>query len=556
MKKFLLVLIILLSLVLRFYKLSTYPALNADEAAIGYNAYSLLQTGKDEHGNPWPIHFQSFNDYKPGLYVYMVMPFVATFGLNEWAVRMPGAALGALTVLMVYFLIRELFPEKEEKSFATLSALFIAISPWHIQFSRGGWEVNVSTFFITAGLLFLLKSFKSKNYLYVSALLFVLSLYTYHASRIVVPLLLLGTAYIKRNELFKVKKSVFMSSIFALFLLIPLVFDLLGPAGVSRAAGVGLFADPGPKNRINELRGEHGNYESDVAVVFHNKAVNYGIAFLENWASHYHGEFLFLSGDTIQRNKVPETGELYLFEIFTLGIGLFSILKRVGKRQMPDHVRHDEVDGWKILLWWLLIAPTAAALTFQSPHALRAENMVIPLEIISAYGLYVLCMWSKNNIRAKNLLFSVYCLLFIVVSWNFTRYIHMYYTHMSKEYPYSSQYGVKELVDYIDNSSDSSKDVIVTTRYDQPYILFLFYLKYPPAEFQKDHQLTQKDQFGFSTVNHFGNYYFQPIDFSNLKTQMPGSIIAGTKEEIPKEANVIRKIYGTNGFEYFDVVAN
>jgi len=323
----------------------------------------------------------------------------------------------------------------------------------------------------------------------------------------------------------------------------------LGPAGISRAAGVGLFADPGPKNRINELRGEHGDYESTVAILFHNKAVNYGIAFLENWVSHYHGEFLFLSGDAIQRNKVPETGELYLFEILTLGIGLFAFFNEINKKQKTIS------RGMEIILWWLLIAPTAAALTFQSPHALRSENMVIPLEIISAFGLFKIVEFLHRKLR-KNLLFTAFCLLFILISWNFARYLHLYYNHMSKEYPYSSQYGVKELVDYIQSSPDNSKNVVVTTRYDQPYILFLFYMKYPPEQFQKDHVLTPKDQFGFSTVNHFDRYYFQPIDFGNLKTQMPGSLIAGTKEEIPKEANVIKKVYGTNGFEYFDIVAN
>ena len=72
MKKQRLFLIAILGLafLLRFYLLGRYPALNADEAAIGYNAYSLLETGRDEHGNSWPIHFQSFNDFKPGLYFY------------------------------------------------------------------------------------------------------------------------------------------------------------------------------------------------------------------------------------------------------------------------------------------------------------------------------------------------------------------------------------------------------------------------------------------------------------------------------------------------------
>src|SRR3989337_3842832 len=114
--KLLLIGIILLAFILRFWKLDQYPALNADEAAIGYNAYSLQETGKDEHGNNWPIHFQSFNDYKPGFYFYLVLPFVQFLGLNEWAVRIPGATLGVLTVLLVYLLVNELFKKQDKFS--------------------------------------------------------------------------------------------------------------------------------------------------------------------------------------------------------------------------------------------------------------------------------------------------------------------------------------------------------------------------------------------------------------------------------------------------------
>src|SRR3990172_4334697 len=111
--RLLLFLILLLALVLRFWRLDSYPALNADEAAIGYNAYSLIQTGLDEHGNAWPIHFQSFNDYKPGLYFYLVLPFVFLMGLSEWAVRIPGAFLGVATVYLIYLLVKELFKNHE-----------------------------------------------------------------------------------------------------------------------------------------------------------------------------------------------------------------------------------------------------------------------------------------------------------------------------------------------------------------------------------------------------------------------------------------------------------
>ena len=73
MKNKIIILTLLGCLLLTFIPKDFPPALNADEAAFGYNAYSLVETGKDEHGNAWPIHFQSFNDYKPGFYFYLVL---------------------------------------------------------------------------------------------------------------------------------------------------------------------------------------------------------------------------------------------------------------------------------------------------------------------------------------------------------------------------------------------------------------------------------------------------------------------------------------------------
>src|SRR6266404_5246517 len=126
-KNWIMIGIIVLAFVLRFYHLNSYPALNADEASIGYDAYSLIQTGHDQHGNAWPIDFQSFNDYKPGLYVYIVLPFVKILGLNEWSVRIPNAFIGVVSVYIIYLLAKELFG-KEKELFALLAALFLAIS--------------------------------------------------------------------------------------------------------------------------------------------------------------------------------------------------------------------------------------------------------------------------------------------------------------------------------------------------------------------------------------------------------------------------------------------
>lgn len=540
MKKYLILAVIILAFVLRFYNLGSYPALNADEAALGYNAYSLLQTGKDEHGNPWPIHFQSFNDYKPGLYVYMIMPFVGLFGLNEWSVRVPAAFLAVVTIYLVYLLVKKVGDERT----ALIASLLLAISPWHIHFSRGGWETNVATFFITLAILLFLKALEKPKYYLLSLISFVASLYTYHSARLVVPVIGLSLVLLNLETTIKSVKKISVAVIVAAILCIPLAVSFFGNAGLSRASGVGILADMGPTNLANEQRGEHDDLNSVFVKLMHNKAVNYALAFGKNWFSHFNGEFLFLSGDEIQRNRVPETGQLYTFELITVLLGLFILLKHSSSSK-------------KFILIWLLVAPLAAALTFQSPHALRAHNMVIPITIISAFGLSYAIDLLDKFLKKKFLLKLSYLFISLIVVWSFARYMHMYWVHMSKEYPFSSQYGIKELVDYVNSQKGDFKHIVVTDRYDQPYILFLFYLKYPPSEFQNNHQLSERDQYGFSTVREFDKYKFISItNWDSLREQFRDSLIAGTDEEIYQGTNVVKRIYGSNGYMYFEIVRN
>jgi len=76
--------VLLLAAALRLWSLASVPPhLTPDEAALGYNAYSILKTGRDEHGQFLPIIFKSFGDYKPGLFIYLTIPFVAIFAFPQ-----------------------------------------------------------------------------------------------------------------------------------------------------------------------------------------------------------------------------------------------------------------------------------------------------------------------------------------------------------------------------------------------------------------------------------------------------------------------------------------
>jgi len=188
--------VMVLAFFLRFYKLGEIPpSLNWDEAALGYNAYSILKTGNDEYGVRFPLVFRSFGDYKPPFYTYLTIPSILIFGLNEFAVRFPSALFGSLTVLITYFLVKEIFPRKNFQfsifNFQLITSFLLAISPWHLQFSRGAFEANLGLFLAVLGTYLFLKGLRRKALLPASAIIFSLSLYAYHSSRIFVPLLVL-----------------------------------------------------------------------------------------------------------------------------------------------------------------------------------------------------------------------------------------------------------------------------------------------------------------------------------------------------------------------------
>lgn len=551
MKNKLLFAIIFLALLLRLPLLDKNPAgLNADEASIGYNAYSLLQTGRDEHGTVWPLVFRSFDDYKPAIYFYLVLPFVALLGPTVWAVRLPSALLGGLSVLFIYLLVNKLFPDKLLKignwklKIGHFAAAMLATSPWHLHFSRGGWEVNAASFFLVAGLYFLIRSLDRIKNLYLSGIFLVISLYTYHSLRVIVPLLLLAFIFIYLDQIKKVLavkanfRPIAISIGLGLLLLIPLALQFTSSEGRSRFSGVSVFADEGPLWEALELRRGHES-GSFFARLVHNKYESYAIRFGQNYLSHFSPRFLFIIGDEIARSKVPGMGQAYLWTAPFFILGLFLLVKRGDSSS-------------KFVLAWLLIAPLAAALTFQSPHALRAQNMVFPLTLVTVFGLYELLSY-VSSLKTKYLFAMCYVPFAILPIYELARYLHEYYIHYPKELPFAWQYGFDQIAAKVKETEDKYDKIIISDRYDQPYILLAFYLKYPPEKLQKEIVLTARDKFGFSTVRNFSKYEFHRVDWGKDSAK-PNTLIVAADEGAPDELTIDR-IYDPAGrtlFRLFD----
>src|SRR5438045_9617274 len=85
-----LILIVLIASFVRLYQLSAVPPSPfLDEVSNGYNAYSLLKTGNDEYGKHLPLLMQAYNDFRPTLFVYLMIPFIQFFGLSVFSIRLP-----------------------------------------------------------------------------------------------------------------------------------------------------------------------------------------------------------------------------------------------------------------------------------------------------------------------------------------------------------------------------------------------------------------------------------------------------------------------------------
>jgi 4-amino-4-deoxy-L-arabinose transferase-like glycosyltransferase len=456
-----LILILLLTASLRFYRLGEVPSgFVNDEAAFGYNAYSLLKTGRDEFGKSWPVVFHSFGEGKLPVYIYLTMPSVAIFGLNEFAVRLPSAIFGTLTVLLIYLLGLKIGNWK-----LGISASFIlSVMPWHIHFSRAAFEANVALFFVTAGVWLWQK--KKPGW---SLLSLIVSVFTYSAASVFVPL---WSVYVYRRER---KKTI-------LLVLIPWIILLLIQSKFGRFGSISIFnPQSGVPQRLEQKYMESGGQPLWLTRLLHNKPVEYGLDFSRRYLSHLSPDFLFFQGDLNRpRYRAPDVGQLLLVTAPFLVIGWYQAVKK---------------KKWWLLVW-LFLALLPAALTFETPSAIRSILMAVPLALLIGLGF--------ESVKKLRPIFVL--ALFI----NLLYYLDAYFVHLPVHQPYEWQGGYKKLVTRVNQLMPDYDKALITDSRGTAYIYFLFYNQYDPTTWQAQSRAAQTvpDKFGFTSINRLDNLYF------------------------------------------------
>lgn len=468
-----LLIVILLSAVLRIYKLDQVPpSLNWDEVANGYNAYTIANWARDEWGGTLPLVFTSFRDDKHPVDIYIAAIFIKFFGLSDFTARFPGAMIGIFGVVVIFFLSKELF---KSNLAGFLAALFLAVSPYHSFFSRGLWELNFALFFFMLGLLLFYLSLRKKAWLInLSFLSFGLSILSYHSSKIIVPPMVLILVIFYFKQLRKLSFN-FYTGFFIFLIFITLLFLDPRLLGIARAQQTKFAKDIIEKTQT---------YQKTKSLT-----LGLGEIALKQYITHFTPQYLFISGDQSPRNSVKTHGQFYKIDALFLIIGLIFLLLLRSKVTL-------------VLLSWILLAPIPASLVSGVPNAPRAIFMLGSLNLLAAFGAYKIITLLRGKVR-----FVILFLVLILLSLESYLYFNYYFNKFPKKDAIDWQYGMKQIVEFVKSNPDYGQ-VFVTDIRSQPYIFFLFYLTTPLPDYLNTVVYNRSESKSYSTVSYFDKYYF------------------------------------------------
>lgn len=521
---FLLIVVLLVGFFLRFYKLGNVPlGFYQDESAIGYNAYSVMLTGKDEHGISFPLYFKSFGDYKLPVYIYATIPAIKLFGMTEFAVRFPSAIFGFLTLLASYFFIWEI---TRKRIIALITVGFLAINPWSLHYNRATFEVSITLFFFVVGALLLHSSFQRKKTwtLFLGTLCFIISLYSYNLTRLLSPLLYLLCIFSFSKKRTITKKEIIITAIGSFLALIPFVITLFGKGGFASAGGTLIFSSAVVKAPLIEMRSYLVGSPFVISHFLLNIPTQLVWQYVQNLTEYLSVSFFFISGSSHGNHGIGNFGQFYLFELplFVAGI-VFCI-----KEKYP----------WRyFILGWIILTIAVAALTRDIPQATRSFFLIIPVELLSAVGLVHL--WNYfMSIKNKRLTISLILIGIVFISYDVLFYFTSYYGRFPTLYAEAWRQQDKQLSSYVKENQGKYNKIIFDSHAGFVYSSLLFFQKYPPLQFQKTVVWQSDDSEGMSFPTSFDKYEFRPVNWA-VDSKSPKTLIITSSDSKPENIPAI-----------------
>jgi len=479
-------LICALSFILRIYLLDKIPnSISGDEAAFGYNAYSILKTGRDEFGYKYPLYFRSFDDYKNPLFGYALIPFIAVLDLTEWSIRFPSVISGMAVVLLFFLITRKL---SGDTKLSLTVAFLAAISPWLIQYSRVAIEVELAIFLTLFGLFLFLKGKEKTIYYIFSAVVWGLAFYAYYSSKVWILLFVPYLLLIGR----KIDRYLTLGIVLFVIMVLP-YFYLLKTTNIGlRSYAISVFADQAQIQRDINLMAADWEKNIKIGKLIHNRRLTSLNQALGGYLKILSPEILFAQSGY---NQISSTRLLYLWQLPAILLGTIFLLRNKNL--------------FLFVVIWLLIGFLPGGLTALPIFDRRILLASYPLILLTAIGLVNLIRYLFRDA------FLVKVVLVLLLAFSFYLYLHNYFIHGQNEVVYLWGNGMKEVVSATQKEKKGYDEVVVSMKLNAPLTYFLFYEKYPPEKYLKEGGTISG---GFmEEVNRFDKYSFKFLRKGDLK---------------------------------------
>lgn len=478
-------LVVLLALAVRIFHLDTAPtSVNWDEASQGYNAFSLLHTGKDEYSKPLPISLRSFDDYKPAVYAYFIVPLLTFRPLSDVTTRIPSAVIGSLLPLSLFVITYALC---KSKKLGLLAAVLLAFEPWAVHFSRIAFEANVANSIIFLGIaLFLAKKYSS------SLTMFILSMYTYHSERMIALPIVLCLVVIYRIQ--PIRRYLPLG-----LLLLPLALSFFIEPVTSRLTSTSLL-------RLWPFVPQNYSW-----LIFNP---------LYTLLWHLSGQFfsyfspynLFVRGSTEPGQYIPTLG---LFQAIEFPLWLTGLLVLPSKMHMR-----------KFLLPLMLLAVLPGLITWNWFSVVRTLTLYPLFTILVCLGVWEIGKVRQHHL-AEILFFGLMSLIWTISA------IYLLCTEIvfAPAVTYGEyQPGFEKAVPVLMANASNYDHVIIDSPHIAPYIFLLFYSQYDPHLYQR--QVPKRVKNSGTESLPFGKFEFREINWVYDK-HLPHTLFMGPTVRLP-----------------------
>jgi hypothetical protein len=501
----LVIIILVLALFVRTTNLDHSPAsINWDEASLGYSAYSILKTGRDEYGKFLPLSLRSFSDFKPALYAYADIPFIYIFGLNQASTRLASAVWGTISLIGIWLFLG-IFVKNVWLRIICL--LVISMEPWRIHFSRVALETNLSASIYIFGAYLLFRSKVKQGYLWkkilAATVILAISAYAYHSARMSGPALIILFLIdplewlwtrIKVQNIKNLKYLIFIL-LFGL-LLMPIFIESRNGEVLARFKGENFFTRYYPYVPT-EI------FDNSISAWIGRSPVYYMTGMLLGRLTAYFSPVNF-STNVFHwiRNSVQYVSEFNMFgwiEIFFLILGIVLLVKNI------------RIFKYRYLLYWIIAAASPSVVTWNWFHALRFLNGMPAIEMLIVIGLISFLGKFKKDIFR---LFTGIILVILFV-WQTVFVINNELNYSVWENNGEFQPGgFKEGVPLLMKLAPKYDQIIIESPHAQSYIFFAFYGAYDPVRLQS-YSLSRIGPGGSGTGSfNFDKFVFRKVNWN------------------------------------------